>query len=127
HTTTLPAASLVQHRVPEWVMPGVRVAVVCADAALAAISFLVAFKVRDGGPIFSATALAWSKGFVPYAGIFFFVIPVTVAMLIYERVYRYYGAFSYTQEAIKVFKAILVSSLLTVAWAFLFRGGFSFR
>ena len=108
-------------------MPGVRVAVVCADAALAAISFLVAFKVRDGGPIFSATALAWSKGFVPYAGIFFFVIPVTVAMLIYERVYRYYGAFSYTQEAIKVFKAILVSSLLTVAWAFLFRGGFSFR
>ena len=30
-------------------------------------------------------------------------------------------------EAIKVFKAILISSLLTVAWAFLFRGGFSFR
>ena len=64
---------------------------------------------------------------MPYAGIFFFVIPVTVAMLMYERVYRYYGAFSYTQEAIKVFKAILVSSLLTIAWAFLFRGGFSFR
>ena len=108
-------------------MPAVRLAVVCADAALAAITFLAAFKVRDGGEILSSTAWAWSKAFVPYAGIFFFAIPVTVAMLIYQRVYRYYGAFSYTQEAIKVFKAILVSSLLTVAWAFLFRGGFSFR
>jgi exopolysaccharide biosynthesis polyprenyl glycosylphosphotransferase len=126
-TTTLPAAALVQHRVPEWVMPAVRMAVVCIDAALAALIFLAAFKVRDGGPVFSSTAMAWSKGFVPYAGIFFFVIPVTVAMLMYERVYRFYGAFSYTQEVIKVFKAILVSSLLTVAWAFLFRGGFSFR
>jgi exopolysaccharide biosynthesis polyprenyl glycosylphosphotransferase len=108
-------------------MPAVRVAVVCADAALAAGAFLLAFKVRDGGDILSSTAWAWSKGFVPYAGIFFFVIPVTVAMLIYERVYRFYGAFSYAQETIKIFKAVLVSSLLTVAWAFLFRGGFSFR
>ena len=108
-------------------MPSVRVAVLVVDACLAALTFLAAFKVRDGGSILSSTAWAWSKGFVPYAGIFFFVIPVTVAMLIYERVYRYYGAFSYTQETIKIFKAILVSSLLTVAWAFLFRGGFSFR
>jgi exopolysaccharide biosynthesis polyprenyl glycosylphosphotransferase len=126
-TTALPAANLVQHRVPEWVMPAVRLAVVCADAALAGMAFLSAFKVRDGGSILSTTAWAWSKGFVPYAGILFFAVPVTVAMLIYERVYRFYGAFSYTQEAIKLFKAILVSSLLTVAWAFLFRGGFSFR
>jgi exopolysaccharide biosynthesis polyprenyl glycosylphosphotransferase len=108
-------------------MPAVRLAVVCADAALAATAFLSAFKIRDGGAILSSTALAWSKGFVPYAGILFFAVPVTVAMLIYQRVYRFYGAFSYTQEAIKIFKAILVSSLLTVAWAFLFRGGFSFR
>jgi exopolysaccharide biosynthesis polyprenyl glycosylphosphotransferase len=108
-------------------MPAVRVGVVCADALLAAITFLAAFKVRDGGAILSSTAWAWSKGFVPYGGILFFVIPITVAMLIYERVYRFYGAFSYTQEAIKIFKAVLVSSLLTVAWAFLFRGGFSFR
>ena len=108
-------------------MPAVRLTVVCADASLAAIAFLSAFKIRDGGAILSTTAWAWSKGFVPYAGILFFAVPVTVALLIYERVYRFYGAFSYTQEAIKIFKAILVSSLLTVAWAFLFRGGFSFR
>ena len=108
-------------------MPAVCVAVVCIDAVIAAVTFAAAFKVRDGGAILSSSAWAWSKAFVPYAGIFFFVIPVTVAMLAYERVYRFYGAFSYTQEAIKIFKAILVSSLLTVAWAFLFRGGFSFR
>jgi len=91
------------------------------------VAFLLAFKVRDGGPIMSETAIAWSKGFVPYAGIFYFAVPVTVLMLAYQRVYRFYGAFSYTQEAIKVFKAILISSLLVVAWAFLFRGGYSFR
>jgi exopolysaccharide biosynthesis polyprenyl glycosylphosphotransferase len=126
-TTTLSAASLVSHRVPEWVMPAVRSIVFLSDAALAGLVFLAAFRVRDGGAILSSSAWAWSKGFVPYAGVFFFVVPVTVAMLMYERVYRFYGAFSYTQEAIKIFKAILVSSLLTVAWAFLFRGGFSFR
>ena len=108
-------------------MPAVRVTVLCMDALLAAVTFVAAFKVRDGGAVLSSTAWAWSKGFVPYAGIFYFVVPVTVLLLVYERVYRYYGAFSYTQEAIKIFKAILVSSLLTVAWAFLFRGGFSFR
>lgn len=108
-------------------MPAVRVTVLCMDALLAGVAFVLAFKVRDGGAVLSSTAWAWSKGFVPYAGIFYFVVPVTVLLLVYERVYRYYGAFSYTQEAIKIFKAILVSSLLTVAWAFLFRGGFSFR
>jgi len=108
-------------------MPAVRLCVIAADAAIAATSFLLAFKARYNYPIVSQTAWAWSREFVPYAGILFFVVPVTVAMLLYQRAYRYYGAFSYTQEAIKVFKAVLISSLLTVAWAFLFRGGFSFR
>jgi exopolysaccharide biosynthesis polyprenyl glycosylphosphotransferase len=48
-------------------------------------------------------------------------------MLAYQRVYNFAGVFSYTREAIKVFKAVAVSSLLIVAWAFLFRGGFAFR
>jgi exopolysaccharide biosynthesis polyprenyl glycosylphosphotransferase len=48
-------------------------------------------------------------------------------MLIYQRAFRFQGAFSYTQEAIKIFKAVTVGSLLIVAWAFLFRGGFAFR
>jgi exopolysaccharide biosynthesis polyprenyl glycosylphosphotransferase len=48
-------------------------------------------------------------------------------MLLYERVYQYHGAFSYTREAIKIFKAVSVGSLLITGWAFLFRGGFAFR
>jgi exopolysaccharide biosynthesis polyprenyl glycosylphosphotransferase len=48
-------------------------------------------------------------------------------MLLYQRTYSLYGAFSYTAETIRIFKAIAVSSLLAVAWAFLFRGGFQFR
>lgn len=114
-------------RVPVWVLPLVRASIILADALLAAISFILAFKLRDGHGILSAAAWAWSKEFMPYAGILFFSVPVQIAMLAYQRAYRFYGAFSYLQEGIKVFKAVVVSSLLTVAWAFLFRGGFQFR
>ena len=117
----------VENRVPTWVMPVVTVAVIAIDAVLAALCFAAAFKVRDGNAILSPTAWAWSKNFVPYSGILFLAIPVRVVMLWYERTYRFYGAFSFMQEAIKVFKAVLVGSLLIVAWAFLFRGGYSFR
>ena len=48
-------------------------------------------------------------------------------MLMYQRAYNLYGAFSYTAETIRIFKALAVSTLLAVAWAFLFRGGFAFR
>jgi exopolysaccharide biosynthesis polyprenyl glycosylphosphotransferase len=124
-----PAAirSIPRSRVPTWVMPAVKTAVFVADGMLAAACFIAAFKLRDGNAVLSSTAWAWSKSFVPYSGVLLFVVPVRLIMLLYERVYRYYGAFSYTQEAAKVFKAVLVGSLLTVAWAFLFRGGFSFR
>ncbi|NOT48751.1 MAG: sugar transferase [Acidobacteria bacterium] len=120
---TLPA----QKRVPAWVMPAVILGVIAVDTFAAAFSFLFAFTVREGDPIFSSTAWAWSKDFVPYAGIIYFAIPIRIAMLWYQRAYRFSGAFSYTQEATKVFKAAAVGSLLVVAWAFLFRGGFAFR
>jgi len=116
-----------RNRVPEWVMPVVKLAVFAADAVLTALCFFAAFAIREGEPILSATAWAWSKQFVPYAGILFFAIPARLALLLYSRSYRFAGAFSYLQEAIKIFKAVLVSSLLIVAWAFLFRGGFAFR
>lgn len=116
-----------ENRVPEWVMPAVKATVILIDAALTVFCFTLAFIVREGQPVFSSTAWAWSKQFVPYAGILFFAVPARIALLLYERSYRFAGAFSYLQEAIKVFKAILVSSLLMVAWTFLFRGGFAFR
>lgn len=122
-TKPLPA----QKQAPWWVMPVTRTAVVVLDVVLAVGSFLLAFAVRSGDPILSSTAWAWSRDFVPYAGILYFVVVVRIGMLWYQRAYNYSGAFSYTREMIKVFKAVAVSSLLTVAWAFLFRGGFAFR
>ena len=122
-TTTLRA----ENRVPRWVMPVVKAAVIAADASLTAACFLAAFKLREGSAIVSSTAWAWTQEFVPYAGILYFAIPIRVAMLIYERAYRFQGAFSYTRDAIKIFKAVAVGSLLITGWAFLFRGGFAFR
>ncbi|MBP7474079.1 MAG: sugar transferase [Pyrinomonadaceae bacterium] len=115
------------NRVPEWVMPMVRAGVFGFDAFLTALCFFSAFTLREGDPILSSSAWAWSQQFVPYAGILLFAVPARLAMLLYFRAYRFEGAFSYLQEAIKIFKATLVSSLLIVTWAFLFRGGFAFR
>lgn len=124
---TRPKAAKAENRAPVWVMPVTKASIFAADATLAVLCFVLAFKMRSGDAVLSTTAWAWSKEFVPYVGVLFFAVPVRLAMLLYQRVYKYRGAFSYTREAIKIFKAIAVSSLLTVAWAFLFRGGFAFR
>jgi exopolysaccharide biosynthesis polyprenyl glycosylphosphotransferase len=124
---TRPLAAKAENRAPVWVMPVTKAAIFAADATLAVLCFVLAFKMRSGDAVLSSTAWAWSKEFVPYAGVLFFAVPVRLAMLLYQRVYKYRGAFSYTREAIKIFKATAVSSLLTIAWAFLFRGGFAFR
>lgn len=116
-----------QRRVPEWILPTAKALIFLADAGLTVVCFFLAFYLREGSPILSATAWAWSKDFVPYVGILYFAIPIRLVMLLYERVYRLQGAFSYTQEAIKIFKAVLVGSLLIIAVAFMFRGGFAFR
>lgn len=108
-------------------MPFTTAAIFVLDGILAAACFFLAFWLRTGDSVLSPTAWAWSKEFVPYAGVAAFLVAARLAMLLYQRVYRLSGVFSYTREAIKVFKAVAVSSLLTVAWAFLFRGGFAFR
>ena len=117
----------VSRRVPAWVMPAIKVAVMSVDSLIAIGSFLLAFKLREGSDVLSQTAWAWSKDFVPYAGILYFAVAARVSMLFYQRSYNYIGPFSYAQEAIRIFKAVGVSSLLIIAWAFLFRGGFAFR
>ncbi|MEQ1645389.1 MAG: hypothetical protein ABL959_18205, partial [Pyrinomonadaceae bacterium] len=83
------------NRVPEWVMPMVRTSVFGFDAILAALCFLAAFTLREGEPILSSSAWAWSQQFVPYAGILLFAVPARLAMLLYFRAYRFEGAFSY--------------------------------
>jgi len=113
--------------VPTWVLPAATALVVAADVLIAALCFVAAFKLRTGQAVLSDTAWAWSRAFVPYAGTLLFAIPVRVALLVYQRAYRFQGEFSYTRELAKIFKAVFVGSLLIVAWAFLFRGGFAFR
>ena len=124
---TKPAVEKAAQRVPVWVMPLVKGCIIVADAMLAAASFVLAFTLREGDPVLSSSAWAWSREFVPYVGILYFAILVRPAMLLYQRAYRYQGAFSYTQEFIKIFKAVSVASLLIIGWAFLFRGGYAFR
>jgi len=119
----LPAAN----KVPGWVMPSVTALALFVDVILTISCFLLAFIIRQGEPVFSTTAWAWSREFVPYAGILYFAVVARIALLIYVRAFRFAGAFSYLQEAIKVSEAVLVGSLLIVSWAFLFRGGFAFR
>jgi exopolysaccharide biosynthesis polyprenyl glycosylphosphotransferase len=128
-TSIKPAAKLVraENRVPRWVLPSVKCAIFLIDAILAFACFTLAFVAREDARVFSETAWAWSKNFVPYAGVLFFIVAVRLLMLSYQRVYRLQGAFSYIAEFIKIFKAVTTGTLLTIAFTFLFRGGFAFR
>ena len=119
--------SKTENRVPRWVLPSVKVLIFLFDAGLAFACFTLAFVLREGKDIFSSGGWDWSKEFLPYVGVLFFVIPVRLLMLSYQRVYRLQGAFSYIAEFIKIFKAVAVGSLLIVAFTFLFRGGVAFR
>jgi exopolysaccharide biosynthesis polyprenyl glycosylphosphotransferase len=116
-----------ENRVPPFVLPLVKTLIFLADAFLAAACFMVAFAGREGEAVFSASAWVWSKEFEPYAGVLFFVVPIRLVMLVYQRAFRLQGAFSYINEFIKIFKAVAVGSLLIIAFTFLFRGGFAFR
>ncbi len=116
-----------ENRVPAWILPSVKYTVAVVDVCLAAFSFLLAFKLREGETVLAKNGWAWSPEFSPYAGILYFAVVVRLLLFIQQRVYRFHGAFSYTREAAKIFRAVFVGSLLIVAWAFLFRGGYTFR
>lgn len=128
-TAIQPADRLVKaaNRVPGWILPAVKAAIFLADAVLAAVCFMTAFWWREAERVFANNSWQFSREFEPYAAVLMFAVPVRLAMLLYQRVYRLQGAFSYTREAIKIFKAVAVGSLLTIAVAFLFRGGFAYR
>ena len=122
-----PQLKRAENRVPRWVMPSVKAAIFLADAILTVLCFTLAFKLREGEQVLSEMAWDWSKAFKPYVGILFFAVLIRLVMLVYQRVYRLQGAFSYIAEFVKILKSVLVGSLLIVAFTFLFRGGFAFR
>jgi exopolysaccharide biosynthesis polyprenyl glycosylphosphotransferase len=115
------------NRVPRWVMPLAKSLLFLADAVLTLLCFTLAFAWRENKAIFVNGGWDFSAAFAPYAAVLVFAVPIRLAMLLYQRVYRLHGAFSYAVEGFKIFKAVAVGSLLIVAAAFMFRGGFAYR
>ena len=117
-------------RAPEWVIPAVKAALVAADVVAAAACFVAAFYAREGEPVFARGAggrAGWSEGFGPYATLLPLVVLIRLACLLYHDLYRLRGEFSYADEALRVARATLSGSLLVVASAFLYRGGYEYR
>lgn len=121
------AVTQANRQAPRWVMPLVWTLVMLADLIIGSASFITAFKLREQRPVLSPDGFGWSREFAPYVGILFFGAAIRLAMLLYQRIYKFHGSFSYAQDATRIFKAVSVSSLLIVAWAFVFRGGYTFR
>ncbi len=113
-------------RAPSWIIPTVKVSLVFLDALAAATSFIIAFRLREGVSAFDA-GLGWSERFAPYAGLLLFVVAIRLLSFRYYDLYRLRGEFSFVDDAIRLFKATAIGSLLIVAAAFLYRGGFQFR
>ncbi|MBD0325676.1 MAG: sugar transferase [Pyrinomonadaceae bacterium] len=116
-------------RAPQWVIPAVKFALIIADVALAALSFIAAFYLREGNAILQQAdgRLMWSEKFAPYGALLLFIIPIRVLTLKYYDLYRLRGEFSFVEDSVRVFKATAIGTLLIVAAAFLYRGGFQFR
>ena len=117
-------------RAPHWVIPTVKTALVVADALIAAVSFSAAFYIREGAPVFQNSgggSFAWSPGFAPYGALLLFVVLIRVLALRYYDLYRLRGEFSFVDDGVRVFKSTAIGSLLIVAAAFLYRGGFDYR
>ena len=126
---TKASAVRVAGRVPQWVVPTVKAALVVTDGVVAVASFLAAFYSREGHHVLTRLQggrLVWSAEFAPYAAVLLFVLPVRVLAHAYYDLYRLRGEFSYVDDALRVFRATAVGSLLIIAVAFLYRGGFAY-
>lgn len=116
-------------RAPQWIIPAVKAALVVADIGISAASFIAAFYLRQGDHILMRAAgrLMWSEEFAPYGAVLLFVLPARLLTFAYYDLYRLRGEFSYVDDGIRIFKAVSTGSLLIVAAAFLYRGGFEYR
>lgn len=117
-------------RAPRWVIPSVKAALVLADLSLAALSFLAAFYLREATGILQHSSdgnLTWSGRFAPYGALLPFIVLIRLLTLYYMDLYRLRGEFSFVEDGVRVFKATAIGSLLIIAAAFLYRGGFAYR
>lgn len=123
-----PAVVRVHGRAPRWIVPAVKVSLVVADALAAAFSFMLAFFVRERISVFATGGgFAWSDRFAPYGALLVFVVAIRLLSFRYCDLYRVRGEFSLFDDSVRIFKATAIGSLLIVAAAFLYRGGFEFR
>ncbi|HKG47708.1 MAG TPA: sugar transferase [Pyrinomonadaceae bacterium] len=122
-----PRVVRVPGRAPRWIVPAVKVLLVIADALAAALAFMLAFYAREGVSVFVGGGFAWSDRFAPYAALLLFVVGIRLLSFRYCDLYRVRGEFSFVDDSIRIFKATAIGSLLIVAAAFLYRGGFEFR
>ncbi len=130
--TPLVQASVVRthSRAPQWIIPAIKTSLVVADGLIAAFSFSVAYYLREGGPIFEGSGggtFAWASQFAPYGALVVFVVVIRILALRYYDLYRLRGEFSFFEDGVRVFKSTAIGSLLIVAAAFLYRGGFNYR
>lgn len=91
---------------------------------------MAAYYFREGSAIFGqagAGNFTWSTRFAPYGALLLFVVLIRVLALRYYDLYRLRGEFSFFDDGIRVFKSTAIGSLLIVAAAFLYRGGFNYR
>jgi exopolysaccharide biosynthesis polyprenyl glycosylphosphotransferase len=117
-------------RAPHWVIPTTKTLMVVADSFIAVASYCMAFYLREGSSLLQRTEagnLAWASRFAPYGALLLFVILIRVLALRYYDLYRLRGEFSFFEDGVRVFKSTAIGSLLIVAAAFLYRGGFHFR
>jgi exopolysaccharide biosynthesis polyprenyl glycosylphosphotransferase len=115
-------------RAPKWIIPTVKVLLVATDALIAAGCFMLAFSLREDASVFAGGgSFAWGRHFAPYAALIPFVVSIRLLSFHYCDLYRLRGEFSFVDDGIRTFKAAAIGSLLIVAVAFLYRGGFEFR
>ena len=101
-----------------------------ADTIVAITAFAGAFYLRESQQLWQSTSaggVVWNSRFAPYAVLLPFVVATRLLLLRYYDLYRLRGEFSFVEDAVSLFKSTAISSLLIVAAAFLYRGGFEFR
>jgi exopolysaccharide biosynthesis polyprenyl glycosylphosphotransferase len=125
---TDPSAVRAPGRAPAWIVPAVKALLALTDAFVAAAAFIAAFTYREGVSAFSAGGQGvWSEQFAPYGALLLLVVFIRLLTLRYYDLYRLRGEFSFVDDTTRLFKATAIGSLLIVAGAFLYRGGFTFR
>jgi exopolysaccharide biosynthesis polyprenyl glycosylphosphotransferase len=105
------------------------------DGLLASALFILAYVLRNPHePVFrfadSRFGFSVPTGFHPqydpYLSVLYFVPLIQILTFWYRNLYRVRGEFSFSEEFIRIFKAVMISSLLATGVAFFYRGGYTY-